>query len=362
MPAVPKQIPPRQMEAPIPDQPAWPIQTDPAPITDRPAAAPAPPRRPRKRQSRSQSGQRSRKPASPSPIRALSPLQKKLLIGVPAAAFVIFIGWKLLGNRGGDNRPLDVSEIQERVHSAPPPTPTVQPVPAPAPESGTSPIDRSSESPEERNLRAEATLGNFFGANKKELLIAYVRNPERVKPLMLDYYSREPFEKHEFLGLKSDLQAAESIGPDFYAAEADIGGPRSQTMILEDTPKGFRVDWEYYVQYNPMNWSTFLKEAPAPAMDFRVYANIAPDYRHPFTDESRYLGVNLMTLNDTSEIMGYAERNSELGKRLEEFLKDKHEELCILRLQFPSGPNPNTVYIRELVNPHWIITDETPSQ
>ncbi len=47
-------------------------------------------------------------------------------------------------------------------------------------------------------------------------------------------------------------------------------------MILEDTPKGFRIDWEYYVQYNPMNWSTFLKEMPAPPMDFRVYANLAP--------------------------------------------------------------------------------------
>ncbi len=61
--------------------------------------------------------------------------------------------------------------------------------------------------------RAEATLGNFFGATKKERLIAYVRHPERVNPLMLDYYSREPFKTSEFLGLKNDLQAAESIGP-----------------------------------------------------------------------------------------------------------------------------------------------------
>ena len=133
-------------------------------------------------------------------------------------------------------------------------------------------------------------------------------------------------------------------------------------MILEDTPKGFRIDWEYYVQYNPMDWSTFIEEAPAPAMDFRVYANLAPDYRHPFTDEQRYIGVNLMTLNDTSEIMGYAERNSELGKSLQKFLANKHEELCILRLQFPSGSNSGAVYIRELVNPHWIITDEAPSE
>ncbi len=67
-----------------------------------------------------------------------------------------------------------------------------------------------------------------------------------------------------------------------------------------------------------------------------------------------------MTLNDTSEIMGYAERKAKLGKRIEQFLANKHEELCILRLQFASPPNPDTVYIRELVNPHWIITDETP--
>ena len=266
---------------------------------------------------------------------------------------------KLFSGREPDEPLHNVSEIQERIDRAPPaPAPTDDP--REEIETEIPPVDRSSETPDERMDRAEATLGNFFGATKKERLIAYVRHPERVKPLMLDYYSRELFKTSEFLGLKNDLQAAESIGPNFYAAEADIGRPRSQTMILEDTPKGFRVDWEYYVQYNPMNWSTFLKEMPAAPMDFRVYANLAPDYRHPFNDESRYIGVNLMTLNDTSEIMGYAERNSELGKRIERFLANKHEELCILRLQFASPPNPDTVHIRELVNPHWIITDETP--
>ena len=193
----------------------------------------------------------------------------------------------------------------------------------------------------------------------------YVRDPVRVNPLMIDYYSREQFEAdHEFLGLMNDLQEFEVAGPGFWAAEADLASPRSRTMILELTPKGFRVDWEYYVQYNPMNWSTFIKEAPAPPMDFRVYARIAPDYRFPFNDEERYIGVDLMTLNDASEIMGYAERQSELGKRLQQLLQDKHEELCILRLQFPSGSKPGdkAVYIRELVNPHWIITDAKPGE
>ncbi len=113
-----------------------------------------------------------------------------------------------------------------------------------------------------------------------------------------------------------------------------------------------------------MNWSTFIKEAPAEPMDFRVYANIAPDFRHPFTDELRYIGINLMTLNDTSEIMGYAERESELGKRLLGLLEGKHEELCILRLQFPtdSKSGADAIHIRKFVNPHWIITDETPSE
>ncbi|MGI9241826.1 MAG: hypothetical protein ACR2RV_13570 [Verrucomicrobiales bacterium] len=317
-------------------------------------------RRKRRRRTESQPEQRPRPQDITFPTQSGSPLKKKLLIGIPIALVAIVIISKLLSDKKPDEPLLNVREIQEKARNTPPPEP-VEPPPT-APEIEPAPIDRSSETPDERNDRAEATLGHFFGATKESQMLAYVRHPKRVSPLMVDYYNRVPFKTHEFLGLNNDLQAAESIGPNFYAAEADLGGPRSQTMILEDTPKGFRIDWEYYVQYNPMDWSTFLKEAPADAMDFRVYANLVPSFRHPFTDESRYIGVLLMTLNDTSEIMGYAERNSELGIRLEEFLKNKHEELCILRLQFPTGPNPDTVYIRELVNPHWIITDETPGE
>ena len=96
-------------------------------------------------------------------------------------------------------------------------------------------------------------------------------------------------------------------------------------------------------------------------MDFRVYARIVPDYRSPFTDEERYLAIELMTLNDTSAVIGYVQRGSELGKRIEKWLAGKAEELCIMRLEFPGGAKPGdtTVHIRELVNPHWVITDET---
>ena len=205
-------------------------------------------------------------------------------------------------------------------------------------------------------------LRQFFAVAKKEDLPPFIRDPERVIPLIREYYEREAFTQHEFLGLNSELQEFEPAGPGFWVAEADLGPPSSQTMILEETAQGLRIDWEYYVEYNPMNWSTFTKEAPTEPMDFRVYANLAPDYRHPF-DEERYIGVNMMTLSDSTQIMGYAPRDSELGKLLKEYLEDNFEVLCILRLQFPSGSKPgdSAVFIKEFVNPHWIITDEAGS-
>ncbi|MFT5854602.1 MAG: hypothetical protein ACI8XO_001846 [Verrucomicrobiales bacterium] len=291
-------------------------------------------------------------------------LKKKLLIGIPLLIVLGLIAFKFVLPKKTEPPILDVDKIQSEAAKK-----TSQKSsagdPAYVPGSGDlPPVDRSNETPDELDERAQNTLASFFGANKKESLPPYIRQPLRVSALMKDYYSRKPFptdEEREFLGLKSDLQQADAIGPDFYSAEADLGGPRSHTMILEDTPKGFRVDWEYHVQYNPMDWSTFIKEAPTPPMDFRVYARIVPDNRAPFTDEERYLAIELMTLNDTSVIIGYVERANELGKRMQAFLKDKAEELCILRLEFPSGSEPGdtAVYIRELVNPHWIITDDT---
>ena len=331
-------------------------------------------RRPKQEQNRRRTGTSRDDSPLASPDQEASPWKQRLVILVPAvllAAVLLFVADKIFGDRDPDKPDWNVDEIQ---NGGTPPNdpdkdqpPAITVVPDPGQEEPPPPIDRSNETPEDRDERAETLLRDFFNVTKKEELLPFIRDPERVAPLIKEFYSREPeILVFDFLGLKSDLQEYETPGPNFYAAEADLGGPSSRTVILEDTPQGFRVDWEYFVQYNPMNWETFTKEAPSPPavepMDFRVLARIVPDYRAPFSDESRYLAIQMITLDPaSSELIGYAVRDSDLGRRLEEFLAEKPDDICILRLEFPGGATPGdtAVHIRELVNPHWIITDET---
>ena len=323
----------------------------------------------------------TREPKKPRPQKkkssapSTSGSRKLFKFGIPIAILLIlgllaYAAFDFIVDKKRDKPQWNVADVQDgKITTVGDVTP-MPPLEKGDPEPQPTPAAPSNETPEERDERAENTLRNFFNATKPEILIRYVRDPDRVWPLMADFYKREKFsfDDYEFLGLKTTLQEYTSVGPNFFVAEADLNSPRSHSMMLEDTPKGFRVDWEYFVRYNPMNWTTFVKEAPAPPsvgpMDFRVIARLVPDYRHPFNDKSQYLPVELTTFDNPNVLIGYAVRDSDLGRTLATFLEEQTEQLCILKLEFPSGAKPGDTAVRilELVQPHWITTDEKPAE
>ena len=338
---------------------------------------PAEPRQQKK--PRPQKKQRPKKEQRPPKERSSAPAtsgsRKLLKYGIPIAILLVlgllaYTVLSILIDRKRDKPKWNVEDVQKGKITTVGDVSDMPPLEKGEAEPAPTQAAPSNETPEERDERAENTLRNFFSSTKPEILIRYVRDPERVWPLMSDFYEREKFSfvDYEFLGLKTTLQEYTPVGPGFYVAEADLNSPKSHSMMLEDTPKGFRVDWEYFVRYNPMNWTTFVKEAPAPPsvgpMDFRVIARLVPDYRHPFNDKSQYLPVELTTFDNPNELIGYAVRDSELGRTLQEFLGEQTEQLCILKIEFPSGAKPgdSAVRILELVQPHWITTDEKPAE
>ena len=134
---------------------------------------------------------------------------------------------------------------------------------------------------ESKRLRIEHSLRGFFEAADVEQQLAYARDPERVRPLMADYYRSHPHTPLEWKSLGWVLPVEEP-GYRLGYAQAVFANADPVSLIIEEMADGsFRVDWESSVRYGELDWEEFIKTQPSAPKLFRVIAskpqNIPPD-------------------------------------------------------------------------------------
>jgi len=121
--------------------------------------------------------------------------------------------------------------------------------------------------------KIETTLRSFFAAADVDAKLAFSRDPQRVRPLMTQYYSQHPHDHLEWKALGWVLPVNE---PGFRLgyAQAIFANAEPVSLIIEETEGGdFRVDWESSVRYGELDWSEFIQTQPASPKLFRVTAS-----------------------------------------------------------------------------------------
>ncbi len=99
----------------------------------------------------------------------------------------------------------------------------------------------------------------FFVARNVAEKLPGVRDPERVKPLMEEFYTREPMPLIAFRGLGKVVRVEEP-GYRFGYVQALFDNASPVTLIIEERNDGdFRVDWECLVRYGEVAWADFLR-------------------------------------------------------------------------------------------------------
>jgi hypothetical protein len=214
------------------------------------------------------------------------------------------------------------------------------------------------ESDQQRNFRARDTLAKFFGSGSPSEIVSFIRDPQRVQPLLEDYYARYAFvmpalkETSRFQEIMINLKV-------FLVADIVLEGRGATTVVLQDAGKGFVVDWETYVCYNPVDWDEFYKKRPGQAFPMRVLATLDHNPGFAFPGEAEWVCVRVIGRDSDEELYGYAPAGSRTALRLREMLEDEWEFPCILQLQFPEDGKggDRQVHIRELVMENWIKVD-----
>lgn len=214
----------------------------------------------------------------------------------------------------------------------------------------------------------EGRITSYLAADTVDGMLPHVRHPDRVGPLIREWYKGRDQKPREFRGLmvfeplnfgtSTFWKAVVSVG------SGDGGQEELEPILLEQTGiDSVRIDWETSVRHQPIPWDEFVSDRPEGApMDFRV--KVAPDlrgfYSHEFSDDQVWRGFELTAPDSEDFVIGYLKRNSDLERKMYELYLDngRRAMALILRLSIPEGTqSPRGVVIEEIVSPHWLILD-----
>jgi hypothetical protein len=179
--------------------------------------------------------------------------------------------------QGGSNRP-EATPLVGITHQPSPSvlaiSPPLKPASAPLPPSVIQDI-------ESKRPQIEHAVRGFFEAANLDQRLVFSRDPQRVRPLMADYYRSHPQAHLEWKNLGWVLPVEEP-GYRLGYAQAVFANAEPVSLIIEEMTDGtFCVDWESSVRYSELEWDEFIKSQPFSPKLFRVIAsrpqNTPPD-------------------------------------------------------------------------------------
>jgi hypothetical protein len=220
---------------------------------------------------------------------------------------------------------------------------------------------------EAKRAKISQTIEAFFAAPSVEGKLPYVRDPERVKPLMTSYYNREPMPSYKWRGLNWIVSVAEP-GYRLGYAQALFEDATPSSLVIEEMPNSqFRIDWEGFVRYGEVAWKDFLRLRPAEPKLLRVIASrptSPPGLSSDATASPEWL--ELRHPAESGTVLGYFDKNDpKLESVMEQMKVGKWKDVPLtLRLCYPSPPtalNQPNVRIAGVEGKGWLILNGTGS-
>ncbi len=236
--------------------------------------------------------------------------------------------------------------------------------------SGSQPVEQEGLGPYEpaNFTEIEETLTHFFTADTLETQLLWVRDPERVRPLMEKYYENHPVK------LVSGFRQLKIKSPTPTETAAlhmvDVVLEPSQwqrRLVVEQEESGYKVDWEVAVGYQEQSWASFQETQPTTPKAFRAILLEGQYYNYQFSDRSQYLCWEIVHPQEPDLLLyGYTSMDSPLTDFLmrETTIKAsgrRRGPSVIVNLAYPENPQDSSqVLITDLVQKGWVHLDNPP--
>ena len=283
--------------------------------------------------------------ASPLPSAAPLRIPPAFLI-LAAVAFLLLLGigiFLALGGRDRDSRHLVQERSRENLAAA------------------------LQEREDARDIVAAmtTTLQSYTSARTVEEMLPFVRQPERVEPLMRKYYQTHPLVPEDGAELQSQF-ALPLESSSFVILNAGFPDSPNRIFLAEvDNDLQIRIDWESDACYLPVEIADYIAEKPTDPVDLRVFASPDNFYVYEFVDSDKYQCFKL-TFRDNEELLfGYVERDSPTGQQLIRHFQNVRQsgsfmpEPLYLKVKFlENSKSEQGVLIEEFIAPRWANIEE----
>ncbi len=203
--------------------------------------------------------------------------------------------------------------------------------------------------------RCKAAIVSFLEAPDLESRLKTIRDADRVRPLMEDFYSRNPDGPTEYAGISKPEKSSLAKGvavlqvilPDF--EELPI------VVAVEDGDR-LVVDWESFVGYCEMSFEDFIETKPTEPQLFRVRARPSDYYNFDFDDSSTHYCMQMEDLQFKHSFFGYMRKDSEVASKIFTELTTGGIDFIVVKLRYPERPRTdNQVIIDDFICRGWLI-------
>lgn len=210
--------------------------------------------------------------------------------------------------------------------------------------------------------RIEAALKRYFTTVLVESLAPQVRQPERVMPLMRNYYASQPLQMRSIASVRTIQPVTLDDRANFWIAAVTLSDGAQPNLFIEIDPAGNpHIDWETQVCHQPMPWDEFARDRPeGRSLDFRVYAENDSFFSHEFSDAGGWLCFRLTALGAEEPMFGYVRADSGEARKLLDLIQKNggRPTSLILRLSIPERlQSRQGVVIEKVLSTRWIYLD-----
>ncbi|OYW75338.1 MAG: hypothetical protein B7Z37_13580 [Verrucomicrobia bacterium 12-59-8] len=214
-----------------------------------------------------------------------------------------------------------------------------------------------------KRLKIEHTVRGFFESANVDQLLAFARDPERVRPLMENYYQSHPHTPLEWKTLGWVLPVEEP-GYLLGYAQAIFANAEPVSLIIEEMTDGtFQVDWESSVRYGEIDWKEFIKTQPSEPKLLRVIASKPQNIPSDAPPQGSEM-LEIKHPDDNDVIYAYFDRKDPKFQPLLQQLQSGNWKDVPLTLRLcypgPAGGGKNA-RIAEIEGKGWLILHGTRS-
>ena len=202
---------------------------------------------------------------------------------------------------------------------------------------------------------AKISLEKFLSAETISDKARYILNAERLLPKIIEYHENRPAFEESLIDQKATNQNLDSQFRIFYVTtkKQKISFP----VFLENTDRGWKVNWEAFIQYNDNSLGNFLQEFQQKGKNFYVKL----ERSHYFGSKIPELGSKICFKIDpivSGQAYVFSERKSDMAEYADTELQWEEVYYPIVRLEWDNG-NPTKPFVKivEIVQKNWLSPD-----